>query len=131
MSAMVDTAIFKVHKKMKLPDERKSIVHKFEVGGFEGYLIVGLYPEGTPGEVFIVISKEGSFVGGLMDSWAQLFSISLQWGTPLEVIVKNLRGQSYESGGYTSNPEIPEADSITDYVLRWMERKWIDNGIKP
>ena len=107
-----------------LPDERQSITHKFRVGEQEGYVTVGLFDDGTPGEVFITISKEGSTIRGLMDSVAMLTSLALQYGVPLENLVDKFRGVHFEPQGLTANPDIPAASSIIDYIFRWLEKKF-------
>ncbi len=108
-----------------LPDERRSITHKFRVGEQEGYVTVGLYDDGTPGEVFVTISKEGSTIRGLMDSVAVLTSVALQYGVPLEDLVRKFRGVHFEPSGLTSNPDIPIASSIVDYIFRWLEKRFL------
>ncbi len=112
----------------KLPDERKSITHKFNISGHEGYIHVGLYPNDTPGEIFVTISKEGTFVSGLLDSWATMFSIALQHGAPLELLVNKLRGHTYDPQGITANPDIRIAKSITDYISRWLALKFLGDS---
>ncbi|MEM0506978.1 MAG: hypothetical protein QXW58_06965 [Thermosphaera sp.] len=112
----------------KLPDERRSITHKFVVGDQEGYLTVGMYEDGTPGELFIHVSKQGSTVNGLMDTVAILTSNALQYGVPLEAIVNKLEGSRFEPSGMTANKDIPFATSIVDYVFRWMKMKFIDSN---
>jgi ribonucleoside-diphosphate reductase alpha chain len=108
----------------RLPDERKSITHKFKVGDQEGYITVGLYEDGRPGEIFVKISKEGSTVSGLMDSVALLTSVTLQYGVPIEDLTRKLRNTRFEPYGRTNNPQIPWATSVVDYVFRWLERKF-------
>ncbi|HWQ28798.1 MAG TPA: hypothetical protein VNN12_07230, partial [Dehalococcoidia bacterium] len=108
-----------------LPDERRSITHKFRVGEQEGYVTVGLYDDGTPGEVFVTISKEGSTIRGLMDSVAVLTSVALQYGVPLEDLVRKFKGVHFEPSGLTSNPDIPVASSIVDYIFRWLEKRFL------
>jgi ribonucleoside-diphosphate reductase alpha chain len=108
----------------RLPDERHSITHKFRVGEQEGYVTVGLFEDGTPGEIFVTISKEGSTIRGLMDSVAMLTSYSLQYGVPLRTLVEKFRGVHFEPNGFTANPEIPQASSLVDYIFRWLERKF-------
>jgi ribonucleoside-diphosphate reductase alpha chain len=115
----------------RLPDERRSITHKFRVGEQEGYITVGLFDDGRPGEVFITISKEGSTIRGLMDSVAVLTSLALQYGVPLEDLVRKFRGVHFEPQGMTDNPEIPSASSIVDYIFRWMEAKFAGGGPAP
>ncbi|MDE3095984.1 MAG: vitamin B12-dependent ribonucleotide reductase, partial [Chloroflexota bacterium] len=108
-----------------LPDERQSVTHKFRVGEQEGYVTVGLYAEGQPGEIFVNISKEGSTIRGLMDSVAVLTSVALQYGVPLENLVAKFRGVHFEPNGLTSNPAIPTASSIVDYIFRWLEVRFL------
>jgi ribonucleoside-diphosphate reductase alpha chain len=109
----------------KMPDTRMSITHKFEIAGHEGYITVGLYPDGQPGELFVQMSKEGSTIGGLMDTVATLTSISLQYGVPLEQMVRKFAYQRFEPSGFTKNSDIRTAFSITDYVFRWMGCEFI------
>jgi ribonucleoside-diphosphate reductase alpha chain len=104
----------------KLPDTRNSKTHKFEIAGHKGYLTVGMFEDGQPGEVFIQMSKEGSTIGGLMDTVATLTSISLQYGVPLESLIKKFAYQRFEPSGFTKNPDIRNATSIIDYVFRWL-----------
>src|SRR5205085_9090393 len=98
----------------RLPDERQSITHKFTVGGHEGYVTVGLYEDGTPGEIFVTMSKEGSTISGLMDAFATMVSFSLQYGVSLEFLVKKFAHTRFEPSGWTGNKEIPIAKSILD-----------------
>lgn len=112
-------------QRRKLPDERKAITHKFSIGGHEGYLTVGLYEDGTPGELFIVMAKEGSVVSGLMDSFATAVSLALQYGVPLRVLVDKFSHTRFEPSGFTNNPDIPIAKSITDYIFRWLALKFL------
>ena len=104
----------------RLPETRSALNHKFDIAGHEGYITVGLFEDGTPGELFITMSKEGSTIGGLMDSVATLTSMSLQYGVPLEALVRKFSHQRFEPSGFTKNPEIRNASSIIDYVFRWM-----------
>ena len=97
-----------------MPDTRTSLTHKFEIAGHEGYITVGLYEDGQPGELFITMSKEGSTIGGLMDTVATLTYIALQYGVPLESLVKKFAYQRFEPSGFTRNPDIRNATSITD-----------------
>jgi ribonucleoside-diphosphate reductase alpha chain len=108
-----------------LPDERRSITHKFRVGEQEGYLTVGLYEEGTPGEIFVNISKEGSTIRGLMDSVAVLTSVALQYGVPLDNLAAKFRGVHFEPAGLTGNPAIPSASSLVDYIFRWLALRFL------
>jgi ribonucleoside-diphosphate reductase alpha chain len=104
----------------RMADTRTSITHKFDIAGHEGYFTVGLYDDGTPGEMFITISKEGSTIGGLMDTIATLTSVSLQYGVPLQDLVRKFANQRFEPSGYTKNPQIRLATSLVDYIFRWM-----------
>ena len=109
----------------RLPDTRNAITHKFDVAGHEGYITVGLYEDGQPGEVFIRIAKEGSTIGGLMDTIATLVSVSLQYGVPVESLVRKFEHVRFEPSGMTRNPEIPIAKSLTDYIFRWMAMEFV------
>lgn len=115
----------------KLPDERESITHKFSVGGHEGYITVGLYPDGKPGEIFITMSKEGSVVSGLMDSFATAISLALQYGVPLETLVNKFAHMRFEPSGVTNNPQIRFAKSIMDYIFRWLALKFLPPEEQP
>jgi ribonucleoside-diphosphate reductase alpha chain len=109
----------------RMPDTRDSMTHRFEIAGHEGYITVGLYKDGQPGELFITMSKEGSTIGGLMDTVGTLTSIALQYGVPLESLVKKFAYQRFEPSGFTKNPDIRHASSITDYVFRWLACQFI------
>ena len=110
----------------KLPDERKSITHKFDIAGHEGYITVGMYEDEQPGEIFITMSKEGSTISGLMDSFATAVSMALQYGVPLRVLVDKFSHMRFEPSGFTKNPDIPMAKSIMDYIFRWLATKFLD-----
>ncbi len=110
----------------RLPDERQSITHKFRVGEQEGYMTVGLFEDGTPGELFVNVSKQGSTVMVLMDTIAMLTSYALQFGVPVSVLASKLQGSRFEPSGPTGNPRIPIATSIIDYIFRWLELKFGD-----
>jgi ribonucleoside-diphosphate reductase alpha chain len=110
----------------RLPDTRRSITHKFNVAGHEGYLTVGLYDDGKPGELFITMSKEGSTIGGLMDAVGTATSVSLQYGVPVESLVTKFSHQRFEPAGFTENPDIPIAKSLVDYIFRWMGMQFIE-----
>jgi ribonucleoside-diphosphate reductase alpha chain len=114
----------------RLPDERRAITHKFSIGGHEGYMTVGMYDDGMPGELFVVMAKEGSVVSGLMDSFATSISMALQYGVPLHVLCDKFSHTRFEPSGFTGNPEIPIAKSITDYIFRWLSLKFLpsDDG---
>ena len=112
----------------KLPDERAAVTHKFSIAGQEGYFTVGLYEDGSPGEIFIKMSKEGSTISGLMDSFAVAVSMCLQYGVPLRVLVNKFSHSRFEPSGYTTNKEIPIAKSLMDYIFRWFDLKFHPNG---
>lgn len=116
-------------ERRKLPDTRQAVTHKFSVAGHKGYITVGLYDDDTPGEVFIVIAKEGSTISGLMDTVAVLISLSLQWGVPLSDIVRKLSHTRFEPSGPTGNPDpdLRTASSITDYIARWLAKRFAPN----
>ena len=101
------------------------MTHKFAIAGHEGYLTVGLYEHGQPGEIFIAMAKEGSTISGFMDSFALVFSIALQHGVPLETLVGKLAHTRFEPSGWTSNPEIGYAKSIMDYIFRWLQLRFL------
>jgi ribonucleoside-diphosphate reductase alpha chain len=109
----------------KLQEERASITHKFKVGDHEGYITVGLYPNGTPGELFITMAKEGSTVSGLMDSFALAVSIALQHGVPLELFCEKFAHTRFEPSGWSGNPDIGYAKSIMDYIFRWLQLRFL------
>ena len=110
----------------RLPDERQALTHKFSIAGHEGYLTVGLFEDGQPGELFVRMAKEGSVISGLMDSFATAVSIMLQYQVPLEVLCKKFSNSRFEPSGFTTNPEVPTAKSIMDYIFRWMEIKFLN-----
>ncbi|MBI4437660.1 vitamin B12-dependent ribonucleotide reductase [Candidatus Uhrbacteria bacterium] len=112
-------------RRRRLPDERRAVTHKFAVGNHEGYITVGLYDDGTPGELFMTMSKEGSVISGLMDAFATAVSIGLQYGVPLEVLVNKFVHMRFEPSGYTNNPQIRIAKSIIDYIFRWLAFKFL------
>jgi ribonucleoside-diphosphate reductase alpha chain len=109
----------------RLPDERASITHKFNVGGHEGYLTIGLYEDGTPGEIFLRMAKEGSTISGLMDSFATAVSLALQYGVPLKDLVNKFSHLRFEPAGFTTNRDIPMAKSLVDYIFRYMATKFM------
>jgi ribonucleoside-diphosphate reductase alpha chain len=109
----------------RLPDERRAVTHKFSIGGHEGYMTVGMYDDGSPGELFVTMAKEGSVVSGLMDNFATMISMSLQYGVPLKVLCDKFSHTRFEPSGFTGNPEIPIAKSITDYIFRWLSLKFL------
>ena len=109
----------------KLPDERHAITHKFQIAGHEGYITVGMYEDGKPGEIFLVMAKEGSTISGLMDAFATSISMAMQYGVPLEALIEKFSHVRFEPSGFTKNPEIPYAKSITDYIFRWLASKFL------
>jgi ribonucleoside-diphosphate reductase alpha chain len=109
----------------RLSDTRQALTHKFDIAGHEGYLTVGLFEDGQPGELFITMAKEGSTIGGLMDSIGTLTSMAFQYGVPLEALARKFAHQRFEPSGFTKNPEIRNASSITDYVFRWLALQFV------
>jgi ribonucleoside-diphosphate reductase alpha chain len=109
----------------KLPDERPSITHKFDIAGHEGYITVGLFDDGQPGEIFLTMAKEGSTISGFADAFAQAISYALQYGVPLQVLVDKFSHARFEPSGMTKNPEVRFAKSIVDYIFRWMATKFL------
>jgi ribonucleoside-diphosphate reductase alpha chain len=109
-----------------LTDTRRSVTHKFSIGGHEGYLTIGLFDDGRPGEIFIKMSKEGSTLSGLIQGFCRAFSLCLQHGLRVEEAVERFRGMRFEPMGATSNPEIPECSSILDYVARYLEHEFVE-----
>jgi ribonucleoside-diphosphate reductase alpha chain len=126
-NVVVQTQVQIVHRPMRrrLPDTRPSLTHKFNVAGHEGYLSVGLYEDGRPGELFITMSKEGSTIGGLMDSLGTAVSVALQYGVPVESLVTKFSHQRFEPAGMTENADIPFAKSLVDYIFRWMGMQFV------
>ncbi len=114
----------------RLPSERTAVTHKFEISGHEGYITVGLYPDGQPGEIFLKMAKEGSTVSGLMDSFATTVSVALQYGVPLKDLVNKFAHVRFEPSGFTGNQEIPIAKSIVDYIFRWLGSRFLDTDDK-
>ena len=110
----------------RLEDTRRSLTHHFNVAGHEGYLTVGMYEDGAPGELFITMSKEGSTIGGLMDSLGTAISVALQYGVPIESLVTKFAHQRFEPQGMTTNREIPFAKSLVDYIFRWMGMEFVE-----
>ena len=104
----------------KLPDERQSLTHKFSIAGHEGYIHIGLYETGEPGEIFVKMAKEGSTISGLMDSFATAISLALQHGVPIRLLCDKFSRTRFEPYGFTENPDIPRASSIMDYLLRYL-----------
>jgi ribonucleoside-diphosphate reductase alpha chain len=119
-----------VLRRRKLPDERRAMTHKFSVAGHEGYVTVGLYDDGTPGEIFLTMAKEGSTISGLMDAFATAVSLTLQYGVPLEALVEKFSHMRFETAGYTKNPEIPIAKSLVDYIFRYLASRFLSADLK-
>ncbi len=111
----------------KLPDERQAITHKFDIQGHEGYITVGLFEDGQPGEIFLVMAKEGSTISGFADAFAQAISYALQYGVPLQALVDKFSHVRFEPSGMTRNPEIRFAKSIVDYIFRWLATKFLSH----
>ena len=109
----------------KLPDERQAITHKFDISGHEGYITVGLFEDGMPGEIFLVMAKEGSTISGFADAFAQAISYALQYGVPLQALVDKFSHVRFEPSGMTKNPDVRFAKSIVDYIFRWMASKFL------
>jgi ribonucleoside-diphosphate reductase alpha chain len=125
-SAAQQRELFEGVKRRRLPSERRSITHKFSIGGHEGYITVGLYEDGkTPGEIFIKMAKEGSTLSGFMDGFAMSLSIGLQYGVPLKALVDKLVNTRFEPSGFTGHPNIPYAKSVLDYIARWLGGRFI------
>jgi ribonucleoside-diphosphate reductase alpha chain len=118
-------------KRRRMPRERSSLTHKFSIGGHEGYITAGMYEDGTVGEIFLTdIGKEGSTLRGMMNSFATAISISLQYGVPLETLVRKFSYMRFEPEGMTSNPEIPFAKSMPDYIMRWLASRFLDSDLQ-
>ncbi len=117
--------MFERIKRRKLPSERQSITHKFSVGGHEGYITVGMYEDGQPGEIFIKMAKEGSTLSGFMDGFALSVSIGLQYGVPLKALVDKFVNTRFEPSGFTGHKAIPYAKSVLDYIGRWLGGRFI------
>ena len=113
-----------------LPLTRQSLTHKFSIASHEGYLTIGLYDDGSPGEIFIKISKEGSALSGMVQGFCRAFSLALQHGLSIDEAVVRFKGMRFEPCGQTSNPDIPEADSIIDYVARYLEIHFAEGGTR-
>ncbi len=115
----------------RMPSTRRSVTHKFDIAGHEGYLTVGLYDDGTPGELFITMAKEGSTVGGLMDAFGTAISMCLQYGVPVKSLVEKFAHTRFEPSGFTKNPDIPIAKSLPDYIFRWFGATFMDGYKEP
>src|SRR5262249_27409749 len=125
VSAPVQQTLFPGTQRRKLSAERDSITHKFSIGGHEGYLTAGKYSDGTPGEIFIKMAKEGSTPSAILDAFPLSVSIALQYGVPLRALVDKFVNSRFEPSGYTGNPQIRYAKSIVDYIGRWLGGKFI------
>jgi ribonucleoside-diphosphate reductase alpha chain len=112
----------------RLPDERNAITHKFDIAGHEGYITVGLFEDESPGEIFLVMAKEGSTISGFADAFAQAVSYALQYGVPLQVLVDKFSHVRFEPSGMSKNPEVRFAKSIVDYIFRWLATKFLSPG---
>src|SRR5579859_120450 len=112
-------------QRLRLPDERRAVTHHFSIGGHEGYLTVGLYEDGAVGELFIKMSKEGSTVSGLMDSFATAVSLALQYGVPLKILCEKFSHMRFEPSGWSGDPDIGFAKSIMDYIFRWLDMRFL------
>jgi ribonucleoside-diphosphate reductase alpha chain len=123
-AAPVEKVVYRPVRR-KLPDERQSVTHKFSIGGHEGYITVGMYDDGAPGEIFITMAKEGSTISGLVDAFATAVSFSLQYGVPVKFLVDKFAHVRFEPSGWTGNQKIPYAKSIMDYIFRWMGAKFL------
>jgi ribonucleoside-diphosphate reductase alpha chain len=136
MQAEIDKAVTEAlakvgPKRRKMPRERQSITHKFSIGGHEGYITAGMYDDGTIGEIFLTdIGKEGSTLRGMMNSFATAISLSLQYGVPLETLVRKFSYMRFEPEGMTSNPEIPFSKSMPDYIMRWLASRFLDTDLQ-
>jgi ribonucleoside-diphosphate reductase alpha chain len=136
VDAIVEAAVGKALKeagprRKRMPRERQSITHKFSIGGHEGYITAGMYEDGTVGEIFLTdIGKEGSTLRGMMNSYATAISIALQYGVPLETLVQKFCYMRFDPEGITSNPEIPFAKSMPDYIMRWLASRFLDTDVQ-
>ena len=136
MQAEIDKAVTEAlakvgPKRRRMPRERQSITHKFSIGGHEGYITAGMYEDGTIGEIFLTdIGKEGSTLRGMMNSFATAISLSLQYGVPLETLVRKFSYMRFEPEGMTSNPEIPFSKSMPDYIMRWLASRFLDTDLQ-
>jgi ribonucleoside-diphosphate reductase alpha chain len=128
VDALIAEAVAKAGpKRRRMPRERQSITHKFSLGGHEGYITAGMYEDGTIGEIFLTdIGKEGSTLRGMMNAFATSISIALQYGVPLETLVQKFSYMRFEPEGITTNPEIPFAKSMPDYIMRWLASRFLD-----
>ncbi len=120
-----------VATRQSLPTTRESVTHKFSVQRHEGYLTIGLYPDGRPGEIFIKMAKEGSTISGMCQAFCRAFSLALQFGLTVDEAVVRFKGMRFEPMGSTSNPDIPECSSIVDYVARYLELTYGRQALRP
>jgi ribonucleoside-diphosphate reductase alpha chain len=127
LSDKLEQPQFRPNRK-RLPDTRRSITHKFSISGHEGYITAGLYDDGTPGEVFIKMAKMGSTVSGLVDTIAVLTSLALQYGVPVTKLASKFEHTRFEPSGHTTNSAIPMANSISDYLFRWLGRAFTEES---
>jgi|SRR3989344_9365519 len=114
-----------VPTRRKLPDERQSITHKFDIEGYEGWITIGLYEDGSPGEIFLTLSKVGSTLSGLVDAFAQALTLALQYGVPLEMLAKEFEGVNFKPSGETKTPDIRFTKSIVDYLVRYLKLRFL------
>lgn len=126
MQLRIGTAGMTSPTRRTLPETRRSVTHKFAIGGHEGYLTIGLHDDGHPGEIFIKMAKEGSTISGMCQAFCRAFSLALQFGLTIEEAVARFKGMRFEPMGATSNPDIPEAQSIVDYIARYLELQYAD-----
>lgn len=112
--------------RLKMPPTRQSVTHKFSIMGHEGYLTIGLQENGQPGEIFLKMAKEGSTLSGLLQGFCRAFSLCIQFGLPLDQACHRFKGMRFEPMGQTSNPDIPESQSIIDYIARYLELEFVD-----
>ncbi|GAC1678274.1 MAG: hypothetical protein PVS2B2_15280 [Candidatus Acidiferrum sp.] len=127
MLESIQRELFARAQREKMPTERASVTHKFSVGTHEGYITVGMYEDGRPGEIFIKMSKEGSTLSGVMDGLALTVSLGLQYGVPLKVYVDKLLNTRFEPSGITANPNIRFVSSVLDYIARWLGGRFISS----
>jgi len=117
-------------RRERLPDTRQSVTHKFNINQHEGYLIVGLFPDGRPGEVFIKMAKQGSTISGLVDTIGVLTSMALQYGVPPQTLAEKFAYMRFEPSGLTSHPELRHAHSVVDYIFRWLGLTFGDGSVR-
>ena len=122
---MKSVATLTAHERKTLPPTHESLTHKFSISGHEGYLTIGLFENGAPGEIFIKMSKEGSMLSGLIQGFCRAFSLAIQYGLPLEDAVDRFRNMRFDPMGATSNKKIPEATSILDYVAQYIDAEFL------